>query len=390
MRVAYICADAGVPVFGQKGCSVHVQEVLRALLRQGAQIELFTSRGQDPRPPGLDPIRTHRLPSIKHDNAEARERQLFENNNDLSALLAQHGPYDLVYERYSLWSYAGMEFARAQGAPGVLEVNSPLIEEQSQYRSLVHRELAESVAKRVFSAATAVVAVSQEVADYLGHYLQPDRPAHVVPNGVDPDRFDAPRTRSGETFTIGFVGTLKPWHGLSDLIEAFATLHKRDRQTRLRIVGDGPERERLMADVSGRDLSHAVCLTGAVPPAEIPSHLAEMDVAVAPYPKIDSFYFSPLKIFEYLAAGLPVVASRCGQIPLLIEHEATGLLYPPGDTVALAAALLRLRENLSLGRRLGQAGRDLVLQNYTWEMATQRILLLAGMAASLPQRDTGG
>ena len=96
---------------------------------------------------------------------------------------------DFIYERYSLWSYAGMQYARKSGVPGLLEVNAPLIEEQATYRTLVDRAGAERVADRVFGAATALIAVSQEVADYLDQYPAARGRIYVIPNGVDPDRF---------------------------------------------------------------------------------------------------------------------------------------------------------------------------------------------------------
>src|SRR5262249_52500974 len=156
-------------------------------------------------------------------------------------------------------------------------------------------------------------------------------------------------------FTVGFVGTLKAWHGLSILVNAFDALHKQHFATRLLIVGDGPEREKLASDLAQRGLVKAAEFTGAVAPGEIPGLLASMDVAFAPYPPLANFYFSPLKVYEYMAAGLPVVASRLGQLQSLIEPEVDGLLVPPGDSAALAAALERLLKDSALRARLGRS-----------------------------------
>src|SRR5262245_34814226 len=137
IRLAYICADPGVPVFGCKGCSVHVQEMLRALGRRDLQIELFaTNPGGEP-PTGLETIRFHRLPPSPKGDLASREQQCLAANSPLHGMLEAEGPFDLVYERYSLWSYAAMEYARAHYIPALLEVNAPLIEEQAQYRGLV-------------------------------------------------------------------------------------------------------------------------------------------------------------------------------------------------------------------------------------------------------------
>jgi glycosyltransferase involved in cell wall biosynthesis len=111
-----------------------------------------------------------------------------------------------------------------------------------------------------------------------------------------------------------------------------------------------------------------------------------MDVAVAPYPNQPRFYFSPMKVFEYMAAGRAVVASRIGQLAGLIEDGGTGVLCPPGDPVALAAALERLRSDPALRARLGRAARAAVLRDHSWEAVARRILQLAGAAEVGVQR----
>jgi glycosyltransferase involved in cell wall biosynthesis len=434
MRIAYVCADQGVPVFGRKGCSIHVQEVVRALREQGACVELFARRTEGDPPPGLEAIPIHALPAVPRVVARSpdratlpteglpppahygrpsvdpvagsgdpattavREQAALAANGEVRALLEQEGPFDLVYERYSLWTFAAMEYARDTGTPGLLEVNAPLIEEQVEHRTLVDRVSAERTAKRVFTAASALLAVSEEVAAYLEQYPGARGRVQVVPNGVDPERFPtnlAPSyPGSSGTFTVGFVGTLKPWHGLTTLVEAFALLalerplaptsgergrgEGRNSNVRLLIVGDGPERSRLEADLDQRGLRGSAVFTGAVSPLEVPGLLASMDVAVAPYPKLANFYFSPLKVYEYIAAGLPIVASRIGQLGEILRHQETGLLCAPGDAAALAAALKRLRDDVALRQRLGKAARATAHRKHTWAAVARRVLGLAG------------
>ena len=391
MRIAYVCADPGVPVYGHKGSSIHVQEVIRALQSHGARVELFATRlGGDP-PPGFEPIRLHRLPPIPRGEPAAREQAALAANRDLRAALVEAGPFDLIYERYSLWSYAAMETAREAGVPGLLEVNAPLIEEQAAFRQLVNRAPAEQVARRVFSAATVLIAVSDEVATFLNSYPVAASHIHVLPNGVNPERFALNTSpsrpgRSGE-FIIGFVGTLKPWHGLEVLAEAFCRLHRQVPTARLLVVGGGPEGAGMQADLTRRGLRHAVEFTGPVDPDRVPGLLASMDAAVAPYPALDRFYFSPLKVYEYMAAGRATVASRIGQLANLIEDGVNGLLCPPGDPAALAAAFYRLHSEPELRARLGQSARLTVLQNHTWAANARRILGLAGLEPSLSAVD---
>ena len=385
MRIAYVCTDQGIPVFGRKGCSIHVQEVVRAMLRAGAEVELFTPRPEGPRPVGLESVPVHPIPTAIQKHPDDRERAAFQANESLRLDLERNGPYDLVYERYALWGYEGMDYAQSRRVPGLLEINAPLIDEQARHRVLVDRSRAEWVAHRAFGNATALIAVSREVAGYLTEFPDAARRTQVVPNGVDPGRFpdNLEPSRPGEpgTFTVGFVGTLKPWHGLLTLVRAFDRLHAIDPGVRLLVVGDGPERARIEGDLRARGLGDSARLTGSVAPDEIPGLLASMDAAVAPYPSLGRFYFSPLKVYEYMAAGRAVVASRIGELDALIEPDVSGLLCTPGSPVELADALLRLRRDPALRDRLGRAARERVRCSHTWDATVCRILGLAGWSA---------
>jgi glycosyltransferase involved in cell wall biosynthesis len=285
-----------------------------------------------------------------------------------------------------LWSVAPMAYAERAGAAGILELNAPLVEEQARYRTLVHTAVARALLAESLRTARVVVAVSDGVAAWARTLLGDDSHVYVVPNGVDPRRFDArfpdpvERELHTERFVIGFVGTLKPWHGLDTLIDAFEHVVDLVPSARLLIVGDGPERRRIETRLVDAGLMDRATLTGAVAHDDVPGFLARLDVAVAPYPPLDDFYFSPLKLTEYMAAGLPVVASAIGQIDALVRHEVTGLLFPPGESDALASALRRLHADAPLRRRLGRAAHDLVARYYTWHHTLERIFELAGVA----------
>ena len=175
-------------------------------------------------------------------------------------------------------------------------------------------------------------------------------------------------------FTIGFVGTLKPWHGVEVLLEAFARLAGSDESARLRIVGDGPLREALAAQALRLGVSQRVDLVGAVAPQDMPGELATMDVAVAPYPRLPDFYFSPLKIYEYLAAGVPVVASDIGPCWDILDGGGLGVLVAPGDVIELAAVLAGLRSDARLRAELGESGRRAAVTRHDWSLVVSRIL----------------
>ena len=274
-----------------------------------------------------------------------------------------------------------MEYAGAAGIPGLLEVNAPLVEEQAAHRTLVDRAGAVSISARTFQAATHLIAVSKEIAGYLRQVTGSAERIHVVPNGVDPERFHRgvrPTLPAAPgIFTVGFVGSLRPWHGLSVLTESFAQLYQADRATRLIVVGDGPEKSRLASSLAAHGVREAVQFVGQVAPHEVPGLLASLDAAIAPYPRLPYFYFSPLKVYEYMAAGCAVVASGVGQLEELIESEVNGILCPPGDAKAHVDALERLRCDPVLRDRLGRAARATIEREHSWSAVVRRLLALA-------------
>ncbi|MEO8347723.1 MAG: glycosyltransferase family 4 protein [Acidobacteriota bacterium] len=391
MRVAYVCADPGIPVFGRKGGSVHVQEVVRALTKKGDLVELFAARLGGPAPADLANVAANELPVGSAGDAGARERACLDANRRMASALSERGPFDVVYERQSLFGFAGMEYARDSGAIGLLEVNAPLVLEQETYRVLVDRAGAEESARRAFAAASAVLPVSRELVDLLESDPTLRGRVHEVPNGVDPDRFHpglAPaRAKKAGEFVVGFVGSLKPWHGLSVLAEAFELYSGRERGARLLVVGGGVGQETLESEISSHGLAEKTVFTGAVSPDEVPGWLASMDAAAAPYRALSDFYFSPLKLYEYMAAGLPVVASGIGQISEAIEDDRTGLLCPPGDASAFAAAFERLSRSTDLRARLGEAARKNVLRNHTWASVAERIRKIASGVGASPMME---
>jgi glycosyltransferase involved in cell wall biosynthesis len=179
----------------------------------------------------------------------------------------------------------------------------------------------------------------------------------VIPNGVDAAAFVAADGREirmryglGDATIVGFTGSLKAWHGVNVLLKALFYV---PQQVRVLIVGDGPERHRLERIAAAPGLNGRVVFTGAVPHSMVPDHVSAMDIAVAPYIFQEGFYFSPLKVGEYLAAGRAVVASAEGDFPLVVGDA--GILVPPGDVAALSKALRRLSAEPELRRGLAEA-----------------------------------
>ena len=383
MRIAYILLDPGIGVFGTKGASVHVQEVVRTFRSLGHEVSIFCTRTDDDIPADLADVDITRLEVPRGLDRSQREIALMRLSDMHADMVvdtvsdpdagADQG-FDLVYERYSLFSTAGAEISSRLGAPLVLEVNAPLLAEQKQHRGLVHDEHAARTTAHSFVGAERIVCVSDAVAGWVNRDYPGLSDVSVVPNGVNTDRITptaTARDASGSrAVRIGFVGTLKPWHGTDRLIEACAGLQG---NFHLDILGHGPESEALQQQAKARRLGGRVTFHGALAPEEIPAHLRTFDIAVAPYPAGEN-YFSPLKIYEYLAAGLPIVASAVGSIPAVLEGTDAATLVPADDTGALSAALQNLIDDAEVRHRMGAAARSEALAHHSWTSRCQEIL----------------
>ena len=372
MHIAYVCLDPGIPVFGTKGASVHIQEVVREYRRRGHDVTVYATRRGSDVPDDLAELRVVDVPITTRDEGE-RERAQQAASASVSDMV-RAGGYDLVYERYSLFSTVIAEC----GVPGILEFNAPLIDEQRTHRVLVDEQAADAALQEQVQAALATICVSDPVRDWVIARTEGTR-VFTVPNGVNVHRI-TPQPESPGAPVVTFVGTLKPWHGVDVLLRARAQAHK---DWQLRIIGDGPMRVEL--DDLARSLGIDVDFRGAVAPEAIPQHMAGTAIGVAPYPAMDTDsdqYFSPLKVYEYMAAGLPVVASRVGQLPEIMGESA--YLVPPSDPEALAEALDALVANPVERARVGSDNRRQAEREHSWTGTVDHILAHAGVKEDVP------
>lgn len=349
MRIAYVTADRGIPVFGEKGASIHIQEMVRAFGRLGHEVRVVTARrgeGQDPSLPVEEvPARVAGADRAEKERAAMAQADLME-----ARLMAmwREWPFDMIYERYSLWSAAGCRAGRRLNVPVVTEVNAPLVLEQAAFRSLVCKAEARAIESEVLSHSAALAAVSIQVGGYLTAAGADPARVHVIGNAVDTTRFHPgvtatrPDTIPADAFVVGFTGSLKMWHGVDTLMQAFRDLRSAEPRAHLLICGDGPKRGWIDGYIAAAGLGGSVTMAGWVDHKALPGLIARMDVATAPYPAADDHYFSPLKLYEYLAMGRAVVASDIGQTAELLSGSKAAHLVPPGDATALTAALRAL------------------------------------------------
>jgi glycosyltransferase involved in cell wall biosynthesis len=199
----------------------------------------------------------------------------------------------------------------------------------------------------------------------------------VVPNGVVLDRYlprDPLSTDPQAPLVLGFVGFVRSWHGLDAVVTAIADQAGAgvgDRKLCLTVIGDGPARAELEQQARRLGVSEQVRFTGVVEHAEVPAMLRGFDIALQP--KVVA-YASPLKIFDYMAAGCAIVAPDQPNIREILEHERTALLFNPNDSAALWQAISRLIDDPALRQRLAVAARaELEAKDYTWHGNARRI-----------------
>jgi glycosyltransferase involved in cell wall biosynthesis len=383
MRVLYSAIDQTVP--GTTGGSVHVEAVAAGLAAEGHDVHVLVTPGDGPFPrngarwmPLAPPFGTKELRWMR-----AR---------DVTRLAHRLQP-DAVIERYYNFGGEGIAAAVATGALAVLEVNAPVIDHPGSGKARLDKALLLEPMRRW----------RERICDRAGLIITPS--AAILPPGTQPGKIvevewgaDTVRFHPGASGPLRFerpagllavfAGAFRSWHGAIHLVRAVRLLRERGRHDISAVlIGSGPELPRAQAEAAGVE---GIIFTGPIPHQEMAAHLAAADVGVAPFdvtahaPLALGFYWSPLKMFEYMAAGLPVVAPAVDRIPSLVRHEVEGLLYAPADHIQLAATLERLGD-AALRHRLGTSARARAVADFSWA-AHCRALASAMMEARARRR----
>lgn len=306
----------------------------------------------------------------------------------------------LLYERYALFNISGRLAAAVCRIPFVLEVNAPLSDEMKAHGGLVFQRLARAMELWLCRSSTRTIVVSGVMRDIFVAKGCPAERLTVIPNGIDRHRFDPAierlsiRQKLGlqEAIVVGFVGWIRPWHGVESLVNVVAELGDSYPQLRLLLVGDGPALPDLREQVGRLGLAERVHFVGAVQEREVPHYIAAMDVAVQPDV---TEYASPIKLFEYLAMGKPVVAPAKANIREIVTHGVEAMLFEPGNTAALRKCLQQLLDDPGLRRELAARTLELVdKRRFYWEANAEAVLAIvepaSAMANPAPSKSGGG
>jgi glycosyltransferase involved in cell wall biosynthesis len=363
VRILYVACDQVVP--GRTGGSVHVLEVARGLAARGHEVHaVIHSASGAPHHEEQNGVHWHRISwRPPHRFFRFRARRAV-------AALAEAARAEVVIERYYNFGGEGILAAAALGIPSVLEVNSPVVDHHGSAKGFLD---ALSVVRplrrwreRLCREATALVAPLPDIVPTFARAK-----TETVTWGANVEAFSPTRRRDAERRELGipegavavvFSGSFRPWHGVS-VLEAAARMLDRRRDIFFILAG-GPR--------PGEARGYRGRLLGAVPYERMPAVLAAADVGVAPYDTARlrqlrlGFYWSPLKIFEYMASGLPVVTIARPPLDAIVRQGREGVHVREADPADLARAIEVLADDPQGRARMGGSGRERVVERYSW------------------------
>ena len=371
---------------------VHIRQIIKALRALGHTVDVIAPPGvlvSDPGGPSVPraPSRRRRLWKAVSAGLPELWFEALELLHSLYAFVRlgtalRAKPYDLVYERYAIFNWAGLAQAKRHRVPFILEVNYTSRTELSRKRSRLLSGLALRIDRRLFRGADGLVVVSGELRRQLlvDFGVKPER-IILLPNAADPSVFD-PSTVNGEVRrtlgletkrVIGFVGNFISWQGLDFLVQAMPAILREQPNAVFLFVGDGRQRPEIQARIRQLGLEPHTLFVGEVDHATLLEYIAAFDLAILPH---SNTYGSPMKVFEYMAMGKPVVAPRLGPLEDAMTDGEEGLLFAPQDVEGMTRALLRLLTDEGLRRQMGSRARAKIVNERNWMHNARAVLRL--------------
>ena len=366
------------------GQYVHIEELTRALKRLGHEVVFAGPAAVERERFGYDagpiaqlkrwvPRAVYELMEYLYSIVDFRR---------LYAAALRHRP-DCLYERYNLFLPSGVWLKRRTGLPMLLEVNAPVWEERSRYGGITLGRLAQSTQRKAWLGADFVLPVTEVLAGYVRRAGVPASRIEVIHNGVDLGRFDGlPEPVAAKRalgldgkLVLGFTGFAREWHALERVLDYVSRKRRGDGgDLHFLLVGDGPAVAPLRARARQLGIEDRVTITGVIERDAVGRYIAAFDIALQP--EVVE-YASPLKLFEYLVLGRPVLAPCMPNIREIVTHERNALLFDPNEPAAFEAGLDRLSSDPVLRARLGMAARRLVdKRGFTWENNARRVVAL--------------
>ncbi len=285
---------------------------------------------------------------------------------------------DLIVARLDLYLYSAINTARTHNVPIIIEADSPPVFEAVEFQKQYLRisKIPQEIERWVLHNADFSVMQSNALQKYFveRHDLDPAKTA-VVTNGADVEKFSQNgryemlirKYQLRGKPVLGFVGSMSAWHGVENLKRIILEVLRKYRHTKFLLVGTGGGQEAdIRRFIAENELQENVELTGYVPYAEIPKYVSLMDIVLAPYPKLNFFYYSPVKLFEYMAAAKPVVTTDIGQIAEVVTNGQDGILCSADDFDEIIQSIFHLLRNPEERQRIGKNARKTITEKHTW------------------------
>ena len=288
---------------------------------------------------------------------------------------------DIIYERYNLYFTCGIWVKKLFKIPLILEINAPIFDERSKYDGISLPSLAAWTENYCWKNANYVLPVTQVLANRVLQVRSSKKGIMVIPNGIDPDKFDKKgnkdqaKNRLGlqEKLVLGFTGFVREWHGLDRVIDLLAKL--KNDSLHLLFVGEGPAREQLEIQAKKLNVIDQITFTGLVQRESVAEFLAAFDIALQPDVVA---YASPLKLFEYLSLGHAIVAPDTQNIREVLENNVNALLFDVNDKDAFSKAIELFCNDDGLRTRLGDSAKLLIeTRQYRWVNNAEKVIALA-------------
>jgi glycosyltransferase involved in cell wall biosynthesis len=368
------------------GSLTHVSGILGAFRRHGCRIGLLTCF---PPPEQLRALvdEVQVMPSLTAATRMTSDTEQISADSELRELglgFAGRIRPTFVYQRHAPFLLAGAEISRRVGVPLVLEWNGSEVWIRRNWHTQLAVErlldpLLAAIEREVVANATLITAVSRVAADMALDAGATSDKTLVVPNAVRIEDVDESIDHRGNVRAssrgplLGWAGSFGPWHGAGVAVEALVRLPS---DVRLVMVGDGEQRLACHALAESLGVAERIEWTGALPRSTALRRLAECDVLLSPHTPLPGqpFFGSPTKIFEYMALGRPIVASRLGQLGEVLEDGVTARLVTPGDVDELVTAVVEILGSADRGGALGEAARQTVARSHTWDQRGRLIL----------------
>jgi len=296
-----------------------------------------------------------------------------------------HHKVDILYVREMVLSLTPFMLSKIFKKPMITEINGDLLNE---YASAGYPRFLLAAMRRVemtiCKASQALIFVTEGLRDiFQTRYQLSNEHIKVIPNGTDTDRFrpldrTVCRKHLGidvETKVVGFVGTFVPHQGLKYLIDSSSFIMEKSPGVIFLIVGDGPVRNDIMNMVQAMGVEEHFLFPGAVPQEETVFYINAMDVCVAPFTRSRNEHIglSPLKIYDYMACGKPVVASDIKGVGDLLQEYEVGIPVTPDDPDFLARGVLLALNDQELASHCLRRSPAIIKKNFTWQITARKV-----------------